>query len=109
MIHFNPESKETLKCYYFGSDTKEETLAYKPDINTEEDDKSSKLNKKTVKIALQQINISGKEYAYDKTTNLIYDYDQYKMENLVRLGKLEIIPANPKTGEPMKYNYIPDH
>ena len=109
MIHFNPESSETLKCYYFGSDTKEETLAYKPDINTDEDDKSSKLNKKTVKIALQQINISGKEYAFDKTTNIIYDYDQYKMENLVKLGKLEVIPANPKTGEPMKYNYVPDN
>lgn len=109
MIHSNPDSKEQLKCYYFGPDVHEESLAYKPDIKTEDDDASSKLNKKTVKTVLKDINIMGKQYAIDTATNIVYDYEQYKANNQVRIGELKVIPANPKTGEPMKYNFVPDY
>jgi hypothetical protein len=108
MIHSNPDSKEQLKCYNFGADVHEESLAYKPDIKTEDDDASSKLNKKTVKTVLKEINIMGKQYAIDTTTNIVYDFEQYKAGNQVRMGELSVIPANPKTGEPMKYNFVPD-
>lgn len=109
MIHSNPESKEQLKCYYFGADVNEESLAYKPDIKADDDDSSSKLNKKTIQTILSEVVISGKVYAIDKTTNIIYDYEQSKMKNQIRVGVLLVIPANPKTGEPSKYNFVPDN
>ena len=109
MIHANPDSKERLNCYNFGPDANEESLAYKPDIKTEDDDASSRLNKKVVKTILKELTISGKQYAFDPASKIIYDFEQYKMNNLVKLGKLLEIPANPKTGEPAKYNYIPDY
>ena len=108
MIHSNPDSKEQLKCYYFGADVNEESLAYKPDIRADDDDSSSKLNKKTIKTVLSEVVISGKAYAIDKATNIIYDYEQSKMKNQIRVGVLLVIPANPKTGEPAKYNFVPD-
>ena len=109
MIHANPDSKERLNCYNFGPDVNEESLTYKPDINTDDDDTSSRLNKKVVKTTLNELTISGKKYAIDPATKFIYDFEQYKMNNLVKLGKLLEIPANPKTGEPAKYNFIPDY
>jgi hypothetical protein len=109
MIHANPDSKERLNCYNFGPDANEESLAYKPDIKTEDDDASSRLNKKVVKTILKDLTISGKQYAFDPASKIIYDFEQYKMNNLVKLGKLLEIPANPKTGEPAKYNFIPDY
>lgn len=109
MIHANPDSKERLNCYNFGPDATEESLAYKPDINTDDDDTSSRLNKKVVETVLKDLTISGKQYAFDPASKIIYDFEQYKMNNLVKLGKLLEIPANPKTGEPAKYNFIPDY
>jgi len=104
MIHYNPESKEKLNCYSFGASVGESSLAYKPDINSEEDDTTAKLNKKDVKIAVQELVVQGKKYAVDTATNIIYDLDFYKIGNLVERGRLIIIPANPATGEGVKYN-----
>jgi hypothetical protein len=104
MIHYNPESKEKLNCYSFGASAGEESLAYKPDINSEEDDTTAKLNKKDVKIAVRELVVQGKKYAVDTATNIIYDLDFYNIGNLVERGKLIIIPADPATGEGIKYN-----
>ena len=98
MIHANASSKERLNCYSFGVGTGEESLAYQPNIATEEDDKTKKLNKQTKTMALRKLTVSGKEYAEDPDTHIIYDMELYKMGNLVERGRRTIIPADPRTG-----------
>ena len=98
MIHANADAKERLQCYSFGVGTGEESLAYQPNIETEEDDKTKKLNKQTKTMALRKLVVSGKEYAEDPDTHIIYDMELYKMGNLVERGRRTIIPADPRTG-----------
>ena len=98
MIHANAGAKERLNCYSFGVGADEEKLAYQPNIATEEDDKTKKLNKQTKTMALRKLTVSGKEYAEDPDTHIIYDMELYKMGNLVERGRRTIIPADPKTG-----------
>ena len=98
MIHANADAKERLQCYSFGVGTGEESLAYQPNIETEEDDKTKKLNKQTKTMALRKLTVSGKEYAEDPDTHIIYDMELYKMGNLVERGRRTIIPADPRTG-----------
>ncbi len=99
MIHANATSKERLNCYSFGVGTGEETLAYQPNIATEEDDKTKKLNKQSKTLALRKLVVTGKEYAEDPDTHIIYDMELYKMGNLVERGRRTIIPADPRTGK----------
>ena len=98
MIHANASAKERLQCYTFGMGVGEETLAYQPNIATEEDDKTKKLNKQTKTLALRKLVVSGKEYAEDPETHIIYDLELYKMGNLVERGRRTILPADPRTG-----------
>ena len=98
MIHATAGSKERLNCYSFGMGVGEESLAYQPNIATEEDDKTQKLNKKTTTVKLNKLVVNGKEYAEDSETHIIYDLELYKMGNLVERGRRTIRPANPKTG-----------
>ena len=98
MIHANASSKERLNCYSFGVGAGEESLAYQPNIATEEDDKTKKLNKQTKTMALRKLTVSGKEYAEDPDTHIIYDLELYQMGNLVERGRRTIIPADPRTG-----------
>jgi len=98
MIHASASAKERLQCYSFGAGVGEETLAYQPNIAAEEDDKTKKLNKQTKTMALRKLVVSGKEYAEDPDTHIIYDMELYKMGNLVERGRRTIIPADPRTG-----------
>ena len=98
MIHANADAKERLQCYSFGVGAGEESLAYQPNIETEEDDKTKKLNKQTKTMTLRKLVVSGKEYAEDPDTHIIYDMELYKMGNLVERGRRTIIPADPRTG-----------
>jgi hypothetical protein len=98
MIHATAGAKERLQCYSFGVGAGEESLASQPNIESEEDDKTKKLNKQAKSIALQKLTVSGKEYAEDPDTHIIYDMELYKMGNLVERGKRTIIPADPRTG-----------
>ena len=98
MIHASAGAKERLQCYSFGAGVGEETLAYQPNIAAEEDDKTKKLNKQTKTMALRKLVVSGKEYAEDPDTHIIYDMELYKMGNLVERGRRTIIPADPRTG-----------
>ncbi len=108
MIHANATAKERLNCYSFGVETGDETLAYQPNIATEEDDKTKKLNKQTKTLALRKLVISGKEYAEDPETHIIYDMELYKMGNLVERGRRTIIPADPRTGrgEQSRFDFL---
>ena len=98
MIHANAGAKERLQCYSFGVGAGEESLAYQPNIEAEEDDKTKKLNKQAKSIALRKLVVNGKEYAEDPDTHIIYDLELYKMGNLVERGRRTIIPADPRTG-----------
>jgi hypothetical protein len=98
MIHANADSKERLNCYSFGVGADEEKLAYQPNIAGEVDDKTRKLNESEKKIRLRKLVVSGKEYAEDPDTHIIYDMELYKMGNLVERGRRTIIPADPRTG-----------
>jgi SNF2-related domain/Helicase conserved C-terminal domain len=98
MIHANAGSKERLQCYSFGMGTGEESLAYQPNIATEEDDKTQKLNKQTKTVALRKLVVNGKEYAEDPDTHIIYDLELYKMGSMIERGRRTIIPADPRTG-----------
>jgi hypothetical protein len=98
MIHATAGSKERLNCYSFGMGAGEESLAYHPNIATEEDDKTSKLNKQTTTVKLNKLVVNGKEYAEDTNTHIIYDLELYQMGNLVERGRRTIIPADPRTG-----------
>jgi len=98
MIHANAAAKERLQCYSFGAGVGEETPAYQPNIATEEDDKTKKLNKQTKTMTLRKLVVNGKEYAEDANTHIIYDMELYKMGNLVERGRRTIIPADPRTG-----------
>jgi hypothetical protein len=99
MIHATADAKERLQCYSFGvGEGGEESLAYQPNIETEEDDKTKKLNKQTKTMTLRKLVVSGKEYAEDPDTHIIYDMELYKMGNLVERGRRTIIQADPRTG-----------
>ena len=98
MIHATAGAKERLQCYTFGTGMGDEALGYQPNIETEEDDKTKKLNKQTKSMTLRKLVVTGKEYAEDPETNIIYDMELYKMGNLVERGRRTIIPADPRTG-----------
>ena len=98
MIHANAGAKERLQCYSFGMGAGEESLAYQPNIATEEDDKTQKLNKQTKTVALRKLVVNGKEYAEDADTHIIYDMELYKMGSMIERGRRTIIPADPRTG-----------
>ena len=98
MIHANASSKERLNCYSFGTGVGYESLAYQPNIASEEDDARLKLNRETKKMVLRKLVVNQKEYAEDPQTNIIYDMELYKMGNLVERGRRKIIPASPETG-----------
>lgn len=98
MIHANAGSKERLNCYSFGMGASEESLAYKPNIDTEDDDKTKKQNEKMETFALRKLTVAGKEYAEDPKTLIIYDLELYNMGKMVERGRRTIIPADPRTG-----------
>ena len=105
MIHATAGAKERLQCYTFGAGVGDETLGYQPNIATEEDDKTKKLNKQTKSMALRKLTVNGKEYAEDPATNIIYDMELYKMGNLVERGRRTVVPADPRTGAGEQYRF----
>ena len=105
MIHANATAKERLQCYSFGPGSSEDSLAYQPNIATEEDDKTKKLNKQTKTMALRKLTVNGKDYAEDPETHIIYDLELYKMGNLVERGRRTIIPADPRAGAGEQYRF----
>jgi hypothetical protein len=82
-IHSRSSSKEKITCFTIGNAT-EDKLMYVPDIKKQENDKVMKLNKKTVKIELYKM--KDLNYAIDKKTNKVYDYDAYQKNELIYLG-----------------------
>ena len=108
MIHANAGAKERLQCYSFGMGASEEKLAYEPNIASEQDDKTRKLNESEKKITLRKLVVNGKEYAEDADTHIIYDMELYKMGSMIERGRRTIIPADPRsgTGEQSRFEFF---
>jgi hypothetical protein len=79
-IHRNVASKEKLKCFTFGV-VSSNKFAYAPSIDSEESDSSLAQNTKETELKLMKIalTIGGikSDYAYDKKTSVVYDYNSY--------------------------------
>jgi hypothetical protein len=79
-IHRNVASKEKLKCFTFGV-VKSDKFSYAPSIDNEESDASVAQNTKETELKLTKIalTIGGvkSDYAYDKSTSIVYDYNSY--------------------------------
>jgi hypothetical protein len=58
-----------------------------PSIHKEQNDKTSKLNTKIVTWKPLKITINGKEYAYNKETGVIFDFDAMTKGIKKRLGE----------------------
>jgi hypothetical protein len=84
-IHSRSSSKEKITCFTIGN-AGETNLMYQPNINNQDTDKLMKLNKKTVSIKLYKIRNTN--YAMDKETDKVYDYDAYSKGELLYIGNL---------------------
>ena len=84
-IHSRSNSKEKITCFTIGNPN-DNKLMYVPDINKQDNDTVMKLNKKSVAIKLYKIRNTN--YALDKDTNKVYDYDAYTKGELIYIGKL---------------------
>jgi hypothetical protein len=79
-IHRNVASKEKLKCFTFGV-VKSDKFSYAPSIDNEESDASVAQNTKETELKLVKLTLTvggvKSDYAYDKVTNNVYDYNSY--------------------------------
>lgn len=79
-IHRNVASKEKLKCFTFGV-VNTNKFSYAPSIENEESDASMAQNTKEVELKLIKITLTiggvKGDYAYDKKTDTVYDYNSY--------------------------------
>ena len=82
VIHRDAGSKEKLKCFSFGSVTSNK-FAFPPAIENEESDAALARNTKetTLKLNNLEMTIQGakKQFAYDKVTNIVYDWGSYQV------------------------------
>ena len=79
-IHLNVASKEKLKCFTFGV-VNSNKFSFAPSIDTEESDASMAQNTKETELNLVKITfkidgVNG-DYAFDKKTSIVYDYNSY--------------------------------
>lgn len=79
-IHRNVASKEKLKCFTFGV-VNSNKFSYAPSIENEESDASMAQNTKEVELKLIKITLTvggvKGDYAFDKKTDTVYDYNSY--------------------------------
>ena len=79
-IHRNVASKEKLKCFTFGV-VNSNKFSFAPSIDTEESDASMAQNTKETELKLVKITLTiggvKGDYAFDKKTSIVYDYNSY--------------------------------
>ena len=101
VIHRDSASKERLKCFTFGSVTSNK-FAFSPAIENEESDAASARNTKqtTLKLVSMEMKIAGenKQFAYDKITNIVYDWGSYLVAKEVG-GEPLVVGKIAKTAE----------
>jgi len=108
VIHRDSASKERLKCFTFGSVTSNK-FAFSPAIENEESDAASARNTKqtTLKLVSMEMKIAGenKQFAYDKVTNIVYDWGSYLVAKEVG-GEPLVVGQIAKNAEG-KMKYVP--
>ena len=88
-LHSVSNSKEQLNCYSYGSDDSSKFISV-PSITDEENDDVFLKNKTGNKFQAVEMKINGVVYAYDSTTNKVYNLDSYKAGVPAQVGVLEI-------------------
>ena len=89
---------EDLVCYGFGKVESNQFASY-PTFERDQTEKDD-MNVKTQKLKLSNITIKGIKYAWNETTNELFDYESFKRakksgEDLLYVGKL--IRDGPRT------------
>jgi len=88
-LHSVSNNKEQLNCYSYGSDDSSKFISV-PSITDEENDDVFLKNKTGNKFQAVEMKINGVVYAYDSTTNKVYNLDSYKAGVPAQVGVLEI-------------------
>ena len=89
-LHSTENEKDSLTCFTFGT-TDPSSYSYYPSIEGEDQDTMAERNKIAVKVKLNVVRIKGIKYAFNKETNEVFDWDSYKLGQLVPAGRLEIM------------------
>tara|TARA_B100000787_G_scaffold168154_1_gene156361 strand:+ start:3194 stop:6685 length:3492 start_codon:yes stop_codon:yes gene_type:complete len=82
------DDKEQLKCFSFGSNDPAK-FSYIPSYKDEDLDNAAMQNQYESTIQVTKITYKGKEYAYDKTSNIIYDYNSVQKGNPLPVGEIK--------------------
>ena len=90
-IHTRAGSKDDIKCFVIGNPSAH-NFTYVPDINQQDKDSAMELNKKKETLQLVELQINGQTYAFDQSTQMLYDYDSYLKQELLLVGKIEQQP-----------------
>ena len=88
-IYNKADNEENLQCFNIQSTDTSEFL-YGPNINDNEKDSALVKNRKEATFSAVKLKIKGIEYAYDKSSGKVYDYDSYIAKNPIQVGTLTI-------------------
>ena len=85
-------SSENLVCYGYGKVTSNDFGSF-PSLEEDQHQKDD-LNVRTEKLKLTKLTVGATDYAVDRATNTVYDFDSYQRskksgENLLIVGKME--------------------
>ena len=94
-IYNKPDNEESLQCFNIQSSNPNDFL-YKPNINDNSIDNIENKNIRQKTITLNSLKIKNKEFAYNKDNGNVYDFDSYKINNLIQVGNLEFENGKPK-------------
>ena len=88
-LHSKSGDNEQLKCFTFSSNDPSK-YSYIPSYVNEDSDNIAKQNKRNEKLKAIKIEIDSIKYAWNKETNILYDYESFIRENPVAIAKLII-------------------
>ena len=81
-------NEEKLQCFSFGSVEKDK-FSYSGSYTDEEVDAVAQQNMRAEDVKAKKIVLDGVTYAYDESTGAVYDYENYKQNQIVRIGTIE--------------------
>lgn len=81
-------NEEKLQCFSFGSVEKDK-FSYSGPYTDEEVDAVAQQNMRVEDVKAKKVVLDGVTYAYDESTGAVYDYENYKQNQIVRIGTIE--------------------
>ncbi len=88
-LHSRVGDDEDLKCMTFGN-VSSSKFSYQPSISTEEADDIADKNQKLDLLDAIELEVDGKKYAYDEKTQGLYDFEEYKRNQVVKVADITI-------------------